>query len=238
MPHRKFDFNEDTFAFANDLVWEYHVDPVTNKMIFGERIVKPDYTHRCFVLSRSARQFLYHAHFDANRATANDDDYRKLIRKIVSRNPRVPSPPGERVCIPGFKNLREFSAARESLLKEKCGAAWESYALRSHWRMVFPISRAHQAKTADRLVEALRKGVPPIVHVVLFPALTINHGMMVFDVCEVENGIDFAVYDPNVPTKPTQLSYHPQERTFYFPANHYWAGGKLNVIDIYRNWFF
>ena len=53
----------------------------------------------------------------------------------------------------------------------------------------------------------------------------------------VTNGIlRFQGYDPNIPAHPVELTYRHADRTFYFPSNHYWAGGKLQVIEIYRNW--
>ena len=43
-------------------------------MNFRPREPKPDYAHRCFVLARAARQFLYHARFDAEHESASDED--------------------------------------------------------------------------------------------------------------------------------------------------------------------
>src|ERR1700690_3174424 len=166
MPSRRFVFERDSFAFANELLWEYRLSPETGQMKFSPSKPKPAYTHRCFVLVRAARQFLYHARFDAQAKMADDAAYRRLVHEAVSRNPRVVAPPREQIVIPGFSCLREFSAARPDLLKEECGGAWRSYVLRSHWRMVFGIGREHQEKTAASLVHALRQGFSPIVHLV------------------------------------------------------------------------
>jgi hypothetical protein len=234
---RRFDFARDSFAFANELFWEYQFDPATGKTTFNKRAPKPDYAHRCFVLVRAARQFLYHAHFDANQKIASDVIYRQLIREVVSRSPRTPCEPENQIVIPGFASLREFSAPRGKLLKAGCGGAWRSYFLRSHWRMIFPISRAHQNRTAQNLFEAIQNNFSPIIHLVQFPALTINHGMILFDAAETENKILFSAYDPNDPGKPVRLKFDCAAKTFSLPANSYWAGGGLNVIEIYRGWF-
>ena len=61
---RRFDFERDAFDFANELVWEYLFDDVTGAVTFRRRQPKPAYTHRCFVLTRAARLFLYHARFE------------------------------------------------------------------------------------------------------------------------------------------------------------------------------
>jgi hypothetical protein len=64
-----------------------------------------------------------------------------------------------------------LSRSREAILKDECGGAWRSCVLRSHWRMIFPISRAHQIRTAEKLFAAMNEGVAPAVHLVRFPHL-------------------------------------------------------------------
>jgi len=235
---RRFEFERDTFAFANELHWAYAFDPVTGATKFSKRDPKPAYAHRCFVLTRAARQFLYHAQFDAERpAVGTDREYRQWIREVMSRNPRTPCAPDDRVIFPGYGGLREFSRGAEALLKAECGGAWQSYVLRSHWRMVFPISRAHQQHTAHRLAAEIHRGAAPLIHLVCFPSLTINHGMILFDADETPARVVFQAYDPNQPNEPTQVSYDRATRTFSLPANAYWPGGPLKVIEIYRGWW-
>lgn len=233
---RRFDFARDSFAFANELQWEYKSGAVAGKLIFRKREPKPDYSHRCFVLVRAARQFLYHTRFEPDQRIASEETYRCLIRRTLARSPRKLCAPGDQIVIPGFSSLRAFSAARETLLKTECGRAWQSYVLRSHWRMVFPISRRHQARTAEALAHALGQHLSPIVHLVKFPALTINHGMLLIDVLTAKDTLMFSAYDPNQPATPAQLTFDRLAQNFVLPANSYWAGGGLNVIQIFQNW--
>jgi hypothetical protein len=234
---RRFEFGRDTFAFANELVWEYRPEGATGKMNFRPREPKPDYAHRCFVLTRAARQFLFHARFDPGQGIADESTYRRLVRDVISRNPRKPCDAVSRIVVPGYASLHEFSAAREALLKSECGGAWRSYFLRSHWRMVMPISRAHQERTAAGLAAEIQKGLSPIVHLVTFPSLTINHGMILFAAAETGPGWEFTAYDPNDPARPARLSFDRTAKTFSLPPNRYWAGGGLNVIAICRCWW-
>jgi len=233
---RRFEFERDSFAFANELRWEYRPDPEAGGLRFGKREPKPAYTLRCFVLTRAARQFLYHARFEANLAAVNEESYQRLIRQVVHRSPRTPCAPERRIVIPGYASLREFSARREALLKAVCGGAWRSYVLRSHWRMVFPISRAHQTRTAGALAGALAESRSPIIHLVQFPSLTINHGMILFAATPTPEGFKFSGYDPNTPQAPAELTFDRGAQTFFLPANAYWPGGPLNVIEIFRSW--
>lgn len=61
---RPFVFGQDTLAFANELVWEYRFDDATGVTTTKARVPKPAYTHHCFVVVRSARQFFQHARFE------------------------------------------------------------------------------------------------------------------------------------------------------------------------------
>lgn len=235
---RRFDFARDTFGFANGLFWEYRFDTATGRTTFQRRDPPPAYAHRCFVLARAARQFFHHARFEPALPAADDDACRRLVRTVLARNPRRHCAPADRVVIPGFADLRSFSADREALLKATCGGAWRSYVLRSHWRMVFPISRPHQVRTAAGLVTGLVPGATRVVHLVRFPELTINHGIVLYEAYPVPTGTRFAAYDPNVPERPATLEFDAASRAFLFPANHYWAGGRVDVIEIFRNWLY
>ena len=235
---RRFEFTRDSFAFANELVWAYDWDPATRKMTFGRREPKPDYVHRCFALARVARQFFYHARFAADQPLATDDIYRQCVHAVMVRNPRIPCKPEAQIIIPGFAGLREFSRAQEKLLKIACGGAWRSYFLRSHWRMIFPFSRAHQTRTAGGLIAALKRHYLPIVHIVKFPSLTVNHAIVLFDVTETGRGWEFTAYDPNNVDKSERLTFDRATQTFFLPANSYWPSGALDVSHISRSWFF
>jgi hypothetical protein len=230
---RPFQFERDTFAFANELIWQYRFDPVTKAMTVSRNDPPPTYSHRCFMVVRSARQFLYHARFEPGLPMAEPGGYRRLIRQILCRNPRRASAAPERIVIPGYDDLRALSRAHEALLKAECGAPWQSYFLRSHWRMVFPIWRGHQERIAQQLRQRVRHGSVPTVHIFRFPRITINHGLMLFGMVESERELQFEAYDPNLPAHPAQLIYDRARRSFSFPPNSYWPGGELSVIEIF-----
>src|ERR1700741_5136977 len=123
---RRFEFERDTFAFANELLWEAHFDEATGATAARRRVPAPAYALRCFVLVRAARQFLYHARFDPAAPPAPHEIARAPVRGVLARSPRRPSPPGERIVIPGFAGVRDMSLAREALLKRELGGAWRS----------------------------------------------------------------------------------------------------------------
>lgn len=234
---RSFDFQRDTFAYANDLVWEYHHDE-RGKWVSHARQPKPDYTHHCFVVARSARQFFEHARFDPSQPVADAATYRRLIRQVLSVSAERELPAAQKIVIPGYADLHGFSQGQESLLKAECGGAWQSYCQRGHWRIILPFSRHQQEKMARQLLAAINENRPPVVHLVRFPQLTINHAVVFFAVTETARELTFTAYDPNNPTKPALITYDRASRTFQFPANDYFPGGRVDVYEVYRGWFY
>ena len=232
---RRFDFQKDTFAFPNELLWVYRYDTNGN-WTTERREPKPTYTLHCLVLARSARQFFLNARFDPCQPVADEQIYRRLIQRVVGSNPRRALPEGEKIVIPGYADLRTFSAAQEHLLKSECGGAWQSYIQRGNWRMIFPFTHDGQEQMADQLLERLRQQPPLVVHVVSFPRLTINHTVVVFDAQETQKEIQFTIYDPNRPAAPATLTFDRSARTFLMTANEYFHGGRVKVYEFYRKW--
>lgn len=237
-PKRTFDFQRDTFSFANETKWQYGIDPATGQQVSSPRVPSPRYTLRCYVVARSAKQFWQHARFDAQRPTPDDLTCRCLIRAVVSRAVDQVSTPEKSVIIPGYTCLREFSVAHEKALKEECGGAWQSYMQRGNWRMILPFTRRHQVFEATRLLGILNRQLLAIVHVSRFPQLTINHALLLFGASQNNGSIIFRTYDPNVPEQEIQMAFDRATRTFRLPPLHYFVGGAVDTYEIYRGWFF
>ena len=235
-PARPFLFYHDSFSFSNQLVWEYQFDHDTGKTTTVKREPPPTYTHHCFVVARAARQFLHHAQFAPDVAAVADSEYRTMVREVVSRSPQRISRPEDKIMIPGYADLREFSAAKEGLLKAECGGAWQSYFQCGHWRMVFPFTRGSQERAARALLEKVQANDAPIVHLVRFPRLTINHAVVIFEAAESADEIQFSTYDPNNRHVPELLVFNKGTRRFQFPRTSYFIGGRVDVYEIFRGW--
>jgi hypothetical protein len=224
---RPFNFQTDTFAYSNQLAWEYSFN-TNGDWSAHKRVPKADYALHCFPMTRAAERFFFNARFDATQPTVAPAIYRHRIHAALSGQP------GQ--VIPGYANLRDFSLTNETLLKEECGSAWRSYLQRGNWRMVFPLTRAHQAKTADQLAAALKNHRLPIIHLARFPQQTINHAVLLFNVEESPSEIRFTAYDPNITDHPMVLTYDRKSRTFLWPRSHYFGGGRVDVYQIYHKW--
>jgi len=233
---RCFEFERDTFAFAHELVWKYRFDPVTGAMTTYKADPPPVYYHRCFVLVRATRLFFDYAQFAPELPQANMDTYRTLVRQIIAGNPRRPCADSNRTAIPGYDGLRAFSQTHEKLLKAECGAAWESYFLRSHWRMIFKVYGRFQEKMAGKLKRSLEKRGVALVHLFRFPRISINHGIVLYGFTETASQIEYEAYDPNIPEHPVKLVYEKARRVFTFAPNIYWGGGVLSVMEIFCDW--
>jgi hypothetical protein len=144
----------------------------------------------------------------------------------------------DKIVIPGYADLRSFSAAQAPLLKAECGGAWQSYLQHGHWRMIAPFSRHYQEKMAAQMLGEVKANLPVVAHLVRFPQLTINHAVVLYRAIETDKEIQFTTYDPNKPAAPVTLIYDRASRTFEFAANDYYAGGRVDVYEVYRNWLY
>jgi hypothetical protein len=95
-----------------------------------------------------------------------------------------------------------------------------------------------QAATAEALREAIARNRPPVVHLIRFPRVSINHAVLVFDYAESDAQTTFSIYDPNAPEQPVPLYYDKPARSFVLPRNGYFRGGRVDVYEIYhRPWY-
>jgi hypothetical protein len=234
---RSFEVPRDSFAYQNELRWSYEFGS-PNEVEARPTNPPPEYSLRCFPMVRAAREFFYHAGFEPNFPKTNALEYKRLVRQVIHRNSRCPSTNEDRIVIPGFADLHEFSAAYPELLKAECGSAWSSFFQRGNWRMVLPLTRRGEAKIARRFSNELRNGRVPIAHVYRFPDTSLNHAVLIYDQASDANEIIFTAYDPNNPARPSKLRYDRATRTFFFERNQYFAGGAVKVYEVYRGFAF
>ena len=102
--------------------------------------------------------------------------------------------------------------------------------------MIPPLWRHQQQKMAGHLLASLRQNAPPVVHLVRFPQLSINHAVLLFAARETDREIEFTAYDPNLPDTPVRLVFNRALRRFSYPAVPYFAGGRVDVYEIYCTW--
>lgn len=233
---RRFDFAHDTFAYTNDLYWRY--DGADARAAEPARSGPVEFGQRCIGLVRSARQFFRAARFSADADPVSEEEYRARVRAVLRSDPRADAPASAPVLIPGYPDLRSFSRAHERLLKQELGGRIDSYLQRGNWRMILPFFRRGQRSTAETLLERLRRGSLPVVRVVNFPVIDINHALLVFAAEPGPGRIRFLAYDPNDADRPVALDFDRASARFRLSPTAYFAGGSVNVYEIFSGPFF
>src|SRR5262249_596719 len=102
--------------------------------------------------------------------------------------------------------------------------------------MIFPLTRAGQDQMALQLANWVKTDYPPVVHLVRFPQLTINHAVLLFDAQQTDGETEYSAYDPNSPEEPVILKYDQKTRTFMYPRTAYFRGGRVDVYQVYHTW--
>jgi hypothetical protein len=135
-----FKYPDDTFAFKNEMVWNYvggSVQPETGKDHVRE------YTRRCSVLSRSSVQFWKFARFEPDVRPLAAEELARRIRQVCERSVWLPAlAPKERVVIPGYHNLREASAKMRYVFQANIGRGWPFYFRAGNMPIAFWVTRA------------------------------------------------------------------------------------------------
>ena len=88
-------------------------------------------------------------------------------------------------------------------MKEGLGGKFWTIVHWTNWRVVFPMTGAHQERVASLMVEELRARRPVQLLVTNFPTWELNHTVLAYDYRVAAAGdVDFVVYDPNDPVRP------------------------------------
>jgi hypothetical protein len=234
---RPFDFERDTLAFENELYWIYEPAPDSGEMTHRPR-EGVENGQRCAAMARVVRQFFYNARFAPELPGVTPAEYEELARRVLERDPRQQGATLDRVVIPAYADLRAFSSDRDEFMKQLLGGAWRSYVQRGNWRMVFPFAPGQQRSTADEIVAELERGELPIVHLVTFPKVGVNHTVLVYGARASATEKRFSVYDPNDSENPTELVFERAGATFSLAPREYFKGGVVQAYEIYDGFFF
>ncbi len=196
-------FGVDTFAFPNESR--------------SKNADKPDlYANYCFVMARGVTQFHRFARFDSALAKLGHDEYVARVREIASHHPWEDAlRADDRVVIPGYASLYEFSREQEAVVKEGLGARFWTVVHWTNWRVVLPVPGWHQERVAREAVTELQAGRLVQFLVTNLPRWELNHTVVAYDYRIGDHGdIEFVVYDPNDPYAPGIITFDSGERQF------------------------
>ena len=233
-----FRFDRDTFAFANQTVFEYHEGHASLRK--PSAVKRDAYNRHCFVLCRTAMQFHKFARFDPRSAPLDDTALAARISAVTHRAAWEKAlPENQRIVLPGYKDLREMSKAHRELVQKTIGHGWPSYFRISNARMMFQQSARYQEETHARLNAALARGQLFVGFLTTYPRLSINHSVLVYKQKSFSPnpGVErYLVYDPNHPESPRELSWSPHTRAFSYQKDWDFIGGFVRVYQVYSKW--
>ena len=219
-----FQFERDAFAFPN-LV----------------RAQRPGWNDRfanyCLVMARAAAQFHRFARFAPDRPAVSPADYDRLVRLVLARPPwDPPIAEAERIVVPGFTGLREFSAAHEGLLKAAFGSNVLSMVHWRTWRVGVDFPPEHQERLAQELLAEVGAGHTVPLMITNFPHEDIlNHAVLVYGRRSSLQGVEFLAYDPNDPGSPFAIYYDDVSRGFWVGPLNYSPPGRVRAFRLYTS---
>jgi hypothetical protein len=216
-----FDFARDTFAFPNE--------------IRSRHPGVPDlYANYCFVMARSLRQFFLVARFDPSVPKLDHDGYVERIRSVVAHAPwRDPLPLPERVVIPGYANLREFSRGEEAALKKGMGGRFWTVVHWTNWRVTMPETRAGQREVAEQIVADINAGRLVQMLVTNLPTVELNHTVVAFGYRWSRDGLELSVWDPNDPASSGVITFDAAGHGFAATRVYDTRPGPIRVFRMY-----
>jgi hypothetical protein len=221
---RRFEIERDAFAFPN--------------LVRAQRPGWNDeFANYCLVMARGAGQFYRVARFAPDRPAVSPAEYDRLVRVVLAWPPWAPpASEAERVVIPGFADLRGFSAAHEGILKAAFGSNVLSMVHWRTWRVGVDFPPEHQERLAGELVGEVDAGRPAPLMITNFPHEDIlNHSVLVYGRRPTRQGIEFLAYDPNDPGSPFALYWDGASRGFWVGPLTYSPAGRVRAFRLYTS---
>ena len=229
---RAFRYDSDSFAFANETVWNYVDGSVKAN---SGKTEKRDYTRRCFVVSRAAVQFWKFARFDPHASPLPADQLTARIREVTERSVWLPAlSQDKRIVFPGYASLRALSASNPGIFQANLGLGWPIYFRPGNAPIAVPLSPATETTLNDEIFHDLGLNYPTIVWLYRFPSLAINHVVVVLSGHRDGSHYHYLVYDPNYTNGPKKLDFDTKTQTFTYQPTFYFKGGEVDARAIYR----
>src|SRR5262249_31842752 len=166
--------------------------------------------------------------------------YVELVREVVAHAPWEPALAAEeRVVIPGYASLYEFSRAQERAVKEGLGGRFWTVVHWTNWRGFFPWSREQQQRGAAETLSEPDPG-PPRPPLGTHPPTGEPHHTAVAPHYPPYRRplLEFIVYDPNEPAAPGWVAFDRADRRFFASGVYDTEPGLIRAFRMYYSPFF
>ena len=174
----EFRFDRDTFAFANQTVFEYHEGHASLRKSSPTK--KEAYNSHCFVMSRTALKSKS-LHVSSREVLLDDASLATRIRAVTRQAAWAePLPANQRIVFSGYKDLKEMSKAHRELV-QLSHRTWLAELLPSQ-QCSDDVSRrsGFQEQTHAQLNAALARGELFVAFLTTYPQFSINHSVLIY----------------------------------------------------------
>lgn len=218
-------FGVDTFAFRNE----------SRSKNRGKADL---YANWCFVMARAVTQFRRFARFEPSAPRLTPAEYTERVRRVTARAPwQPPLPPAERIVIPGYASLYDFSRAEEAAVKAGLGGRFWTWIHWTNWRVAFPMPGFQQEGVARETLAELQAGRLAQWLVTNLPRIELNHTVIVYDYRRDGAAVEFVVYDVNDPTRPGLIRFDPETQRFWSTRLFDTSVGPIRAFRMYYSPF-
>jgi hypothetical protein len=142
-------------------------------------------------------------------------------------------PLDDRMVVPGYANLREFSRDEESAVKEGLGGAFWTWVHWTNWRVMLSVDGSHQEGVAHEILDGLRAGRLVQLLVTNWPKPELNHTVIVYESRPFDGGVEFIVWDPNNPDGPGIMTWEASARRFWATNLYDTEPGPIRAFRMY-----
>lgn len=216
---RAFDFATDTLAFPTP-----EPLPVQGPEALSAPVL------RGHVEAGVVRQFFLHARFEPDLPPPTTERRVALVREVLGRKSPGRSAVDNRVVIPGYANLQEFSRLQGHLVRAESWLACPGQAVAPVELKAFGGSAAQRGKAVDELAALLAANRPVVVRLYRQRVLKYDRSLLLFSAHQEPNGeVRFQAYDPITPLQPVQLTFNRASRAFALSDDPAASGAALAV---------
>ena len=186
-------------------------------------------------MARAVTQFHRFARFAPELPRVAPGAYTALVNEVVARPPWAEAAPAEeRLVIPGYASLYEFSAAQEEAVKAGLGGRFWTMVHWTNWRAFLPWTRTQQERVAAETLAELDRGHPVQLLVTNLPKVELNHTVVAYDYRIYEGRfLEFIVYDPNEPHAPGWVAFDRADRRFFASGVYDTEPGEIRAFRMY-----
>ncbi len=175
------------------------------------------------------RQFFLHARFEPSQPPPTTTRRVALVRQVLRRDPKRLSAEHQRVIIPGYANLKEFSRLQGHVVRAESWLVCPSVAWTPVEVKAFGGSDTRRTATVNELAALLAASRPALVRLYRQRVLKYDRSLLLISAQEENGEVRFQAYDPAAPKQPVLLTFNRASHAFTLSDDPAASGAALAV---------